>query len=403
MTSPARSSAALTDEVGAAADPLAHDERRARLRQTVRDVVARVAPSERITALDEQEQFDLELAAALAAVGVFGQGTEGDGVTGDIRDQAAVIEELASGPTSMAVYTIVHYMAVHLVSTYGSPAQHERWLGPLERGEMWASFALSEAEGGTDVLRAMTTSVRRDADGSWILNGGKRWIGGVQRAGVLVVLAKDGDGPAGTDSVTMLCVPGGTPGVTSRVIDTMSIRGLDQNDIVFEDVRLPADAVLGEPGQGFRQVLSTLNRERINCAASALGIARGALRVSQERAAQREAFGRPVGAFQALQHRLVDGALAVEGAAGLLTRAAVIEAAGGRADLVASMAKIAASEAAVKVTTDGVQLFGGYGLDRSLPIQRYFRDARLYTFAPLTNEMMRNHLGEKLLGLPRSF
>jgi len=303
----------------------------------------------------------------------------------------------------MAVYTIVHYMAVHLVSTYGSPAQAERWLGPLERGEMWASFALSEPEGGTDVLRAMTTSVRREPDGSWVLNGGKRWIGGVQRAGVLVVLAKDGDAPAGMDSVTMLCVPGGTPGVTARVIDTMSIRGLDTNEIIFEDVRLPADAVLGEPGQGFRQVMSTLNRERINCAASALGIARGALRVSLERAAQREAFGRPVGAFQALQHRLVDGALAVEGAAGLLARAAAIEAAGGRADLVASMAKIAASEAAVKVTTDGVQLFGGYGLDRALPIQRYFRDARLYTFAPLTNEMMRNHLGEKLLGLPRSF
>lgn len=397
------SGAALTDEVGAAADPLRHDERRDRLRQTVREVIARVAPEERITALDEQEQFDEELARALAAAGVFGQGDDGPGVTGDIRDQAAVIEELAAGPTSMAVYTIVHYMAVHLVSTYGSAAQQERWLGPLQRGQMWGSFALSEAGGGTDVLRAMTTSVRREPDGSWVLNGGKRWIGGVQRAGVLVVLAKDGDAPAGVDSVTMLCVPGGTPGVTARVIDTMSIRGLEQNDVTFDDVRLSPDAVLGEPGQGFRQVLSTLNRERINCAASALGIARGALRVSVERAAEREAFGRPVGAFQVLQHRLVDGALAVEAAAGLLARATAIEAAGGRADLVASMAKIAASEAAVKVTTDGVQLFGGYGLDRSLPIQRYFRDARLYTFAPLTNEMMRNHLGEKLIGLPRSF
>jgi len=382
---------------------LAHDEARTRLREAVREIIAGVAPADRITALDEKEEFDDELAVALGAAGMFGGGPDRGWVTGDIRDQAAVIEELAAGPTSMAVYTIVHYMAVHLVSMYGSPLQRERWLTPLESGEIRASFALSEAEGGTDVLRAMTTSVRRDAAGSWILNGRKRWIGAVQRAELLVVLAKDVDGPAGVDAVTMLCVPGDTPGIHAREIDTVSIRGLDTNEVTFEDVRLPADAVLGQPGSGFRQVLSTLNRERINCAASALGIARGALRVSVERAGDREAFGRPIGAFQVLQHRLVDGALAVEAAAGLLARATAIEAAGGRADLVASMAKIAASDAAIRVTTDGVQLFGGYGLDRTLPIQRYFRDARLYTIAPLTNEMMRNHLGEKLLGLPRSF
>ena len=150
-------------------------------------------------------------------------------------------------------------------------------------------------------------------------------------------------------------------------------------------------------------MLATLNRERINCAASAQGIARGALAVALERAHHRHAFGRPIGAFQSLQHRLVDGAVALEAAASLTVRAAAVEAAGGRADLLASMAKLAASEVAVKVTSDGMQLYGGWGMDRTLPIQRYFRDARLYTFAPVTNEMARNYLGQRLLGLPRSF
>lgn len=201
----------------------------------------------------------------------------------------------------------------------------------------------------------------------------------------------------------MLCVPGGTAGLSARVIDTVGIRGLDTNEVTFDQVRLPADAVLGTSGNGFRQVLGTLNRERVTCAASALGIARGALGVSLQYAHDRHAFGRPLGAFQTLQHRLVDDALAVESAASLLSRAAAVEAAGGRADLLASMAKIAASDAATRTTDDGMRLFAGHGFDRANPIQRYFRDARLYTFAPLTNEMMRNYLGERMLGLPRSF
>ena len=249
----------------------------------------------------------------------------------------------------------------------------------------------------------MTTRAQRAADGGWILNGSKRWIGGVQRADLVIVLARTGDEATGPDGVTMFCVPGGAPGLSATVVDTMAIRGLDTNEVTFDDVRLPPDAVLGETGKGFRQVLATLNRERINCAASAQGIARGALAVALERANDRHAFGQPIGAFQALQHGLVDGAVALEAAASLTVRAAAVEAAGGRADVLASMAKLAASEAAVKVTSDAMQLFGGWGMDRTLPIQRYFRDARLYTFAPVTNEMARNYLGQRFLGLPRSF
>lgn len=393
----------LTDDAGRGADPLADRPEAAALRARIRDLLAEHAPPEHVTSLDEAETFDDDLAVRLGEAGVFALGAPGEvGGSGDIRDQAVAIEELASGPTSMAVYTIVHYMVVHLVARYGSAAQRQRWSEPLARGTCRVSFALSEPAGGTDVLRAMGTIVRHTDDG-WQLDGTKRWIGGVQHADLVVVLAREHGEPGDAEGVTMLCVPGGTAGLSARVIDTVGIRGLDTNEVTFDQVRLPADAVLGTSGNGFRQVLGTLNRERVTCAASALGIARGALGVSLQYARDRHAFGRPLGAFQTLQHRLVDDAVAVESAASLLSRAAAVEAAGGRADLLASMAKIAASDAAARTTDDGMRLFAGNGFDRANPIQRYFRDARLYTFAPLTNEMMRNYLGERMLGLPRSF
>jgi acyl-CoA dehydrogenase len=393
--------APLSDELGATADPLVDAPELAHLRRRVKDLVDAHSPPERIAELDEAEAFDERLAEALADANILAVGGA-DGM-GDIRHQAVVIEQLATGPTSMAVYTIVHFMLTHLIFRYGDEAQKTRWLGGLTSGTTRGAFALTEAAGGTDVLRAMTSRAHRSADGSWVLTGSKRWIGGVQRADLVIVLARTADGTMGPDDVTMFCVPGDAPGLSATVVDTMAIRGLDTNDVSFDEVRLPPDAVLGEPGMGFRQVLATLNRERINCAASAQGIARGALAVALERASERHAFGRPIGAFQVLQHRLVDGAVAIEAAASLTVRAAAVEAAGGRADVLASMAKLAASEVAVKVTSDGLQLFGGWGMDRTLPIQRYFRDARLYTFAPVTNDMARNYLGQRLLGLPRSF
>jgi alkylation response protein AidB-like acyl-CoA dehydrogenase len=394
----------ITDEVGLAADPVDDTEERAALRAELRRLIAATSPTERALTLDRQERFDDELHERLRELDVFAIGAHPEqGGAGDIRDQIVVIQELAAGPTSMAVFIIVHYMATHILTAHGSPEQRRQWLSRLATGEAKASFALSEPGGGTDIARAMRTTARRVDDG-WVISGQKTWISGATRADVLMLLARTAPADdSSVDGITMFLLPRDTPGVQVREIPTVAVHGLDTCEVFLDDVKLPESAVIGEVDAGFRQVIQTLNRERINAAAGAVGAATGALRTAAEYARQRAAFGATLGAFQAIQHRLVDGALAVESARGLLVRAAEVEAAGGRADLLSSTAKIVASEAAVKVTQDGMEILGGAGFSLEYPMQQWFRDVRLWVFAPLANDMVRNYLAERLFGLPRSF
>lgn len=394
----------LTDAAGRQADPAADTPERAELRTELRRLIGATSPVDEVLRLDEQKRFDDKLHEAMRALGVHAIGGHPDhGGLGDIRDQIVVIEELAAGPTSMAVHMVVQYMITHILGTHGSPEQREEWLDRLHTGAVKMSFALSEPGGGTDIARAMRTTARRDGDG-WVLSGQKTWISGALRADALIVLARTAPVEGSSvDGVTMFLVPAGTPGLQIRELPTVAVHGLDTCEVFFDDVALPGDAVIGDVGSGFRQVVSTLNRERINAAAGSIGAATGALDFAVEYARERAAFGSTLGAFQAVQHRLVDGALAIESARSLLARAAAVEAAGGRADLLSSMAKIAASEAAVKVTQDGMEILGGAGFSREYPMQRWFRDVRLWVFAPLANDMVRNYLGERLLELPRSF
>jgi acyl-CoA dehydrogenase len=390
------------------ADPLADTPERAAFRTALRSLIERESPVERVLELDRAHTFDDALHRRLGELGVLALGAPPEhGGAGDVRDQVVAVEELAAGPTSMAVFLIVHYMALQLLSEHGSPAQRETLLASLVTGETRIAFALTESGGGTDVARAMRTRAVPDG-GGWVLSGTKLWTSGALRADALLVLARtdqeEGEGArAGIDGITIFVVPRSADGVTVTELDTLGVHSLDTCEVVLDGVRLEGEAVLGLTGRGFRHVLATLNRERLNVAAGALGAGRGALEAAVAYAREREAFGRPIGAFQAVQHALVDGAIALESARGLIVRAAEIEAAGGRADLLASMAKVAASEAAVRITSEGMHLMGGFGYSLNFPMQRWFRDVRLWTFAPLANEMLRNHLGERMLGLPRSF
>ncbi|MFI6709325.1 acyl-CoA dehydrogenase family protein [Nonomuraea sp. NPDC050478] len=394
----------LTDAAGRQADPISDTPERAELRAELRRLIAATSPVAEVLRLDEQERFDDKLHGALRRLGVHAVGGHPDhGGIGDIRDQTAVIEELAAGPTSMAVHMVVQYMITHILGTNGSPEQREEWLDRLHTGAAKVSFALSEPAGGTDIARVMRTTARREGD-HWLLSGQKTWISGALGADALVVLARTSPAEGSSvDGVTMFLVPAGSPGLQVRELPTVAVHGLDTCEVFFDDVAVPESAVVGAVGAGFRQVVATLNRERINAAAGAIGAASGALDAAVEYARGRAAFGSTLGSFQAVQHRLVDGALAIESARSLLARAAAVEAAGGRADLLSSMAKIAASEAAVKVTQDGMEILGGAGFSREFPMQRWFRDVRLWVFAPLANDMVRNYLGERLLELPRSF
>lgn len=374
------------------------------LRALVRDVLRDFAAPERIRELDEREEFDEDLYRALASAGLVQLEADVDGSSASHQSQTIVLEELGATATSMAVSFVVQYMGVTLVTQHGSPEQRARYLAPLLSGDIRVAFALTEPGGGTDVARAMRTRAVQDAQGQWTLNGSKMWISGATDCDVLIVLARTAPiERSAIAGITMFVVPRNAPGVTVNEMQTIGIHGLSTCEVGLADVQLPADAVLGAVNWGFRQVLATLNGERLNAAAVALGIARGAQDATLEYVQSREAFGRPIGAFQILQHRLVDGAVRIEAARGLLQRAARAADQGRPAETLSAMAKLTASEAATTITDHGMRAMGGAGLSREYPMQRFFRDARLYTFAPLTDEMIHNFIAEYHFKLPRSY
>jgi alkylation response protein AidB-like acyl-CoA dehydrogenase len=385
-------------------DPAGDSAERADLRAAVRRLVADVSPPERIRALDEAEQFDDELHAALAGMGALAAGAPAHvGGLGDVRDQLVVVEEVAAGPTSMAAFLIAQYAVIQVLATFGHGIEHRAVVDALITGRTKVSFSMSEAGGGTDVARVMRTRAER-VPGGWRINGEKMWTSGATLASHLIVLARTTPiERSPVHGVTMFLVPADAEGVRVRALDTFGIRGLSTCEVVYDDVTLDDAAVLGEVDAGMRQVFATINREGLNAAAACIGAGRGALDLAVQYAKDREVFGKPVGAFQTPQHWLVDGAVALESARSLMVRAAEIEVAGGDAGSLASMAKLVASEGAERIALKGMQLMGGAGYSRDVGMQRYFRDVRLWSFSPLTNEMVRNRIGEQVLGLPRSY
>ena len=390
-----------TDAAGQALDPVSDAPERAELRRGVRRLIGDVSPEHRVHTLDESETFDDDLFRALAEMGILGIGLNG---AGDVRDQLVVLEELGAGPTSMAAFLIAQYAVAQVLQRYGSSPTHRRALERLLAGQGSGSFALSEPDGGTDVARVMQTTAVPDGEGGFVLAGHKMWTSGAVEADWIIVLARTSpiEGSP-VNGVTMFFVEQDSPGLEVTTIDTLGIHGMSTCHVYLSDVRVSAENVLGEAGKGMRQAFATVNREGLHAAAACIGVGRGALSLAVEYARERKVFDKAIASFQVPQHWLVDGAVALESARGLMARAAEVEAAGGDAGNLASMAKLVASEAAVEIALRGMQLMGGMGFAREVAMQRFFRDGRLWCFSPLTNEMVRNSLGARLLGLPRSF
>ncbi|MEI5682634.1 acyl-CoA dehydrogenase family protein [Mesorhizobium sp. CCNWLW179-1] len=372
------------------------------IREALEGTIDRVSPVSRAQKLDNAKQFDTELHAAISELGILGVGVpeELGGSGGGAIEQVTVLETLGRKATSMAVFMVVHYMITRLLKENGSEAQKRNFLAPLVKGEIKASFCLTEAGGGTDILTAMKTKAVRDGDG-WVINGNKMWISGASTSDVMVVLARTAEHRS--RGLSMFLVRTKAAGIQANEVSTMAINGYDTNSVAFDNVRIPEDALMGALDNGFPQVIATLNGERMNAAAVAVGIGRGALEVTQEYALERAAFGRPIGQFQAVQHQLSIAGIAVETAWLAVLEAARRDEAGEATDVLSSMAKWASARAAVQCTDTGMEIFAGAGFDTELPIQRYYRDARLYSFAPLNQNMALNMIAERWFGFPRSF
>jgi len=286
-------------------------------------------------------------------------------------------------------------MCAELICAFGSEAQKKRHVTRLTSGAAVAgAFALSEPQAGSDA-GALETRAERRGDG-WVLNGTKQWITSGAQAGVLVVWARsDGAGPSG---LSAFVVEGGTPGLTvGRAEDKMGLRGSSTVSLVFEDCRLPAEAILGAPGEGFKLAMMALDGGRIGIASQACGVARASLKAAIRYTQDRRAFGKAVADFQAVRFMLANIQTELAAAELLTLRAAALKESRRPFSSEASMAKVFASEMANRAADKAVQLHGGYGYLDEFPVERYLRDARVQTIYEGTSEIQRLVIARELL------
>ena len=368
----------------------------------INKTVAKVSPVERVQKLDAAKQFDSDLHAALAELGVFGVSVapEDGGSGGTNIEQIIALRSLANRATSMAIFCVVQFLVARLLKDNANSEQRKLLLAPVAAGKAKASFCLTEAGGGTDILRTMQTTARLNG-GDYIINGAKMWISGATTSDFYIVLARTAPGKA--DGISTFAVPRKTRGITAREIETFAVNGYDTCQVFFENVRVPARDMIGAEGRGFRDVVATLNSERINCSAVANGIAQGAMQTAAQYARERLAFGKSLSELQAVQHKLANVATAIELAWTFTLATARQEQEGSSVDVASSMAKLAASNAAKLATDVGMEILAAAAFDVANPMQRYYRDHRLYSFAPINDEMCRNLIAERYFSFGRAF
>jgi alkylation response protein AidB-like acyl-CoA dehydrogenase len=368
------------------------------LRQTVREFAeGEIRPH--VMEWDEAQRFPTDLLPKLAVLGLTGIQIDerfgGAGMTA--VDYCICIEELARVDPSIALSVAAHngLCSAHL-NMFGSDAQRERWLAPLARGEMLGAWGLTEAGAGSDAAGMRTVAVRQGQ--CWVLNGAKSFCTHGKIGGVMVVMAVT-DRAKAHRGVSAFVVPMGTPGMSAgKKENKLGMRASDTSEVIFQDCRVPVDHLVGEEGQGFINTLQVLDAGRIGIAALSVGLAQGAYEAARAYALERRQFGQPIASFQAIQWKLADHATAIEAARLLTYRAAWLKDRGRRTTRESSMAKLFASEIAVRAAEDAVQIFGGYGFVKDYPAEKYFRDVKLTTIGEGTSEIQRLVIARQLLG-----
>ncbi|HEY9325877.1 MAG TPA: acyl-CoA dehydrogenase [Candidatus Limnocylindria bacterium] len=367
------------------------------VQRTARDF-AREKVLPRAHEIDEQGKVPKELLAEMASLGFFGiyvpESYGGAGL--DALSYALVTEEINRACASTGVVMSSHVsLVVDPLLHFGSDAQKDRFLRPLASGDKLGCFALSEPASGSDAA-AMRTSARRDGD-AWVLNGTKNFITNGASADVTLVFAQT-DVQAKHRGIAAFVVEKGTRGFSvGKLEHKLGIRGSDTAQLVFQECRVPAANLLGEVGQGFKIALSTLDGGRISIAAQAVGIARACLEDSLAYAKEREAFGKKIVEFQAIQWKLADMATEIDAARLLVWRAATLKDRGEDHILAAAQAKLFASDVAVRAARECVQIFGGYGYLTDFPAERHYRDAKITEIYEGTSEIMNLVIAQEIL------
>ena len=342
---------------------------------------------------DREAHFERGIVAKMGELGFLGMLIPEmyDGLGVDTVTYLLALEEIAAVDASTAVLMSVHNsLPTQMLLRWGSEEQKQRFLRPMARGEMLGAFALSEPDAGSDAaaLRAQAT---RDGDG-WILEGTKSWVTSGSCADVVLVMARTdtADNRKGARGIGAFIVTPDLPGFTvGKKEDKMGLRASPTVQLVFDGMRVPAENLLGDPSEGFIYAMQSLDNGRLGISAQSIGIARTALEESIRYSAERKQFGKAIREFEAIQFKLADMATHVTAARALLHAAAAAKDRGEPITQFSSMSKLFSSETAMYVTTEAIQIFGGYGYIKEYPVERLFRDAKVTEIYEGTSEIQR--------------
>ncbi|MDT5035449.1 MAG: hypothetical protein QOE03_634 [Micromonosporaceae bacterium] len=351
----------------------------------------------RVDDFEERGEFPRELIRLLGRAGLLGlpYGEEYGGGAQPYTVYLQVLEELARRWAAVAEAVSVHTLACYPIATFGSDSQRKRLLPDMVGGELLGAYCLSEPAGGSDAA-AMTTKAVPDGD-DYVVTGTKAWITHAGVADFYNVFCRTG-GP-GAAGISCLVADAGTPGLNPQARErTMGLHSSPVAQVAFDGVRVPADRLVGERDGGFRIAMSALDSGRLGIGACAVGLAQAALDYAVGYATEREQFGRPIARFQGIGFMLADMATQISAARALVLAAAGLRDAGRPYGIEAAKAKLFATDMAMRVTTDAVQVLGGYGYVRDHPVERYFREAKVLQIVEGTNQIQRLVIARALTG-----
>ncbi|MFL5564570.1 MAG: acyl-CoA dehydrogenase family protein [Gemmatimonadaceae bacterium] len=351
---------------------------------------------------DQKAYFEPSLVKKLGELGFLGMmlPEEYDGLGADTGTYLIALEEIAAADASVAVLMSVHNsLPTQMILRYGSAEQKDRFLKKMARGEILSAFALSEPEAGSDAS-ALTTQAVKDGE-AWVLNGTKSWVTNGNTAGAIMTMARTDTTGArrGARGIGAFIVTPDLPGFNvGKKEDKLGLRASPTVQLNFDNLRVPKENLLGDETQGFIYAMQSLDNGRLGIAAQAIGIARAALEHSVVYAAERKQFGKAIKEFEAIQFKLADMAMRVAASRALLHAAAAAKDRGQSVRQFSSMAKLMASETAMWVTTQAVQIFGGYGYVKDYPVERLMRDAKVTEIYEGTSEIQRIVIARALYG-----
>lgn len=372
-------------------------EEQQQLRKEIRDFATReIAPN--VMRWDEASEFPGELVKELGRMGLMGiifppeYGGAGLGYV----EYVLAIEELSRVDGSVGIIVASHNsLATNHIFIAGTEQQHQKYVTKLASGEWLGAWGLTEPGSGSDAGSARTTAVKRGD--RWVLNGNKTFITNGHYADVAVVIAVT-DRSKGTHGLSAFVVEKGTPGFRpGKKENKLGLRASDTSELIFEDCEVPEENLLGTEGEGFIDAMRVLDGGRISIAALSLGIAQGAFDAALKYAKERKQFGKMISEFQGIQWKLADMATQLDAAKLLTFRAAQMKDAGRKTTLESAMAKLYASEAAVKICDECVQLHGGYGFIKDYPAEKFYRDVKLCTIGEGTSEIQRMVIAREVL------